>query len=446
MSPSLFRLGTVLMLLTASSASLAAEPAKEIRDLVESNYPQLEALYTTIHRNPELSLAEEKTAKRLADELRAAGYTVTEKVGGHGVVGVLENGPGPVLMIRTDLDALPVKEATGAEYASIATGTDPAGKTVDVMHACGHDVHMTCFVGAARAMAKLKDRWRGTLLLVGQPAEEVGKGAKAMLADGLFKRFPRPNYAIALHVDPELESGKVGYAAGYAWANVDSVDVVIRGVGGHGAYPHKTKDPVVVSAQFVLGLQTIASREIRPIDAVVVTVGSIHGGTKNNVIPDEVAMQLTVRSYEDDVREKTLAAIERIANGTAKTAGVPDDRMPVVTHRDEYTPALYNSPELVSRVTDAFRAVIGDENVVRRNPEMGGEDFGRYGREEPKIPIFMFRLGSVQPERVAASKQKDGKPLPSLHSAVYLPDRVPTIKTGVIAMTGAALDLLKPTK
>jgi hippurate hydrolase len=296
-------------------------------------------------------------------------------------------------------------------------------------------------------MANFKDRWSGTLVLIGQPAEEVGKGAKAMLDDGLFKRFPRPNYALALHVDPELESGKVGFVSGFALANVDSVDVTLRGVGGHGAYPHKTKDPVVMSAQFILDLQTIASREIRPIDAVVVTVGSIHGGTKHNVIPDEVTMQLTVRTYEDDVREKALSAIERIANGTAKTAGVPDDRMPVVTRRDaEYTPALYNTPELVTRVTGVFRNLIGEQNVVRLDPQMGGEDFSRYGREEPRIPIFMFRLGSVRPERVAESKRKDGKPLPSLHSAVYLPDRVPTIKTGVLTMTGAALDLLKPTK
>jgi hippurate hydrolase len=424
-----------------------AVSAQEIQGIVDSNFAELEQLYTTLHRNPELSLAEEKTAKRLADELRNAGYKVSEDVGGHGVVAVMENGPGPVLMIRTDLDALPVKEATGAEYASSVTTTDPAGKTVNVMHACGHDIHITCLTGVARAMAKLKDRWSGTLVLIGQPAEEVGKGAKAMIDDGLFKRFPRPNYALAMHVDPELESGKVGFVSGFALANVDSVDVTIRGVGGHGAYPHKTKDPVVMSAQFIMGLQTIASREIRPIDAVVVTVGSIHGGTKHNVIPDEVTMQLTVRSYEDDVREKTLTAIERIANGVAKTAGVPDDRMPVITRRDaEFTPAQYNNPELVARVTGVFRTVLGEQNVIQRNPEMGGEDFSRYGREEPKIPTFMFRLGSIPPARVAESKRKDGKPLPSLHSALYLPDRTPTIKTGVLSMTAAALDLLKPTK
>jgi hippurate hydrolase len=430
----------------ASAREGRSDPSiQQIQRIVESHHPDLERLYTDLHRNPELSLAEEKTAKRLADELRKSGYDVTERVGGHGVVAVLKNGAGAVLMIRTDLDALPVKEETGAAYASSVTATDPAGKTVNVMHACGHDVHITCIVGVARAMAELKDRWAGTLVLIGQPAEEVGKGAKAMLDDGLFKRFPRPDYVLGLHVDPELEAGKVGYVAGYAMANVDSLDVVIRGVGGHGAYPHKTKDPVVISAQVILALQTIASREIRPIDSVVVTVGSIHGGTKHNIIPDEVAMQLTVRTYEDDVRDKTLKAIERITIGTAKAAGVPDDRLPTVTRRDpEYTPAVYNNPELVARVTDVHRRLLGEQNVVQRNPEMGGEDFSRYGREEPRIPTFMFRLGSVAPERYAQSKREGGRPLPSLHSAQYLPERNATIKTGVLSMTGAALDLLKP--
>jgi hippurate hydrolase len=437
-------LRTLALLAHLFPVALAAR-AGDIQEIVDSNYPDLERLYTDLHRNPELSLAEAKTAKRLADELRQAGYTVTENVGGHGVVAVLENGPGNVLMIRTDLDALPVKEETGVDYASTVTTTDPTGKTVNVMHACGHDVHITCLTGVARAMVQLKDRWKGTLVLIGQPAEEVGKGAKAMLDDGLFKRFPRPNYVLGLHVDPDLESGKVGYVPGYAMANVDSVDVVIRGVGGHGAYPHKTKDPIVISAQVILALQTIASREIRPIDSVVVTVGSIHGGTKHNIIPDEVAMQLTVRSYEDDVRDKTLKAIERITVGTAKAAGVPDDRLPTVTRRDpEFTPAVYNTPELVERVVGVFRGLVGEQNVVRRNPEMGGEDFSRYGREEPKVPIFMYRLGSVPPPRYAESKREGGRPLPSLHSAQYLPDRSPTIKTGVLTMTGAALDLLKP--
>ena len=368
---------------------------------------------------------------------------MTEKVGGFGVVAVLRNGPGKTLLIRTDLDALPVKEQTGAPYRSTAQATNAAGQTVDVMHACGHDVHITCLTGVARAMVELKDKWKGTLVLIGQPAEEVGKGAAAMLKDGLFTRFPRPDWCLALHVDAEVEAGKVGYVAGYAMANVDSVDVVIRGVGGHGAMPHMTKDPVVMAAQAILAFQTIDSREIDPVQPVVVTVGSIHGGTKHNIIPDEVVMQLTVRSYTDEVRDKTIKAIERIVKGLAQSAGVPEDRMPTVTVRDEFTPATYNTPELVDRVLPVLRRVVGDANVIKREPVMGGEDFSRYGREEPKIPIFMYRLGSIPAERIAESKKPGGKPLPSLHSAFYLPEPTKTIRTGVTTMTAAAIDLLQ---
>jgi hippurate hydrolase len=265
-----------------------------------------------------------------------------------------------------------------------------------------------------------------------------------MLKDGLFTRFPRPDWCLALHVDAEVEAGKVGYVSGYAMANVDSVDVVIRGIGGHGAMPHMTKDPVVIAAQTILALQTIDSREIDPVQPVVVTVGSIHGGTKHNIIPDEVVMQLTVRSYTDEVRDKTLKAIERIVRGTAQAAGVPEDRAPTVTVRDaEFTPATYNTPELVERVVGVLRKTVGEQNVVKREPVMGGEDFSRYGREEPKIPIFMYRLGSIPPERIAQSKQPGGKPLPSLHSAFYLPEPKLTIRTGVTTMTAAAIDLLQ---
>ena len=432
------------VLLTLVTAAVArAELHDDVRGFVDKQFPSLESFYTTLHREPELSLAEEKTAKRLAGELKAAGYDVTPNVGGHGVVAVLKNGPGKTLLIRTDLDALPVKEQTGAPYASTAKGQTPDGKTVDVMHACGHDVHVTCAVGTARAMAAMKDRWKGTLVVIGQPAEEVGKGAAAMLKDGLFDRFPRPNWCLALHVDAELEAGKVGYVPGFAMANVDSVDVVIRGVGGHGAMPHQTKDPVVIAAQAILALQTIDSRETDPLEPVVVTVGSIHGGTKHNIISDEVVMQLTVRSYKDEVREATLKAIERIVKGVAISAGVPEDRMPVVTLKDEFTPATYNSPELVDRVTPVLRRVLGEQNVVRRPPVMGGEDFSRYGRLEPKVPIFMYRLGSVAPDRVAESKKPGGKHLPSLHSPFYLPEPKSTIRTGVFTMTAAAIDLLQ---
>jgi len=438
------RRAMLALALVAAAAARASAQTDDVRNLVEKHYPSLESFYTTLHKEPELSLAEAKTAKRLAEELRKAGYEVTEGVGGHGVVAVLKNGPGKTLLIRADLDALPVKEQTGAPYASTARGTTRDGHSVDVMHACGHDVHVTCLVGTARALAELKDKWKGTLVLIGQPAEEIGMGAMAMLADGLFKKFPRPDWCLALHVDAELEAGKVGYVSGYALANVDSVDLVIRGVGGHGAHPDKTRDPVVIAAQTILALQTIDSRETDPLQPVVVTVGSIHGGTKHNIIPDQVLLQLTVRSYTDEVRDKTLKAIERIAKGIAQAAGVPEDRMPTVTLKDEFTPATYNTPELVERVTEVFKRTVGEQNVVKREPSMGGEDFSRYGRAEPKVPIFMYRLGAVPPQRVSESKQPGGKPLPSLHSPFFLPEPKATIRTGVVTMTAAALDLLKP--
>jgi amidohydrolase len=440
---------TCLCLLCLATSLRAADtsgpsPASpdEIRALVRKEYPALDALYQHVHSHPELSLAEEQTGKRLAEELRSAGYQVTEHVGGHGVVAVLANGKGKTLLIRTELDALPVHEETGAPYASTVTTTDAAGRTVPVMHACGHDVHITSIVGVARNMAALKDRWHGTLVLIGQPAEEVIQGARAMLKDGLFTRFPRPDWCLALHVDAELAAGKVGFVPGFAMANSDSVDIVVRGIGGHGANPDKSKDPVVLAAQIVLALQTIASRETKPTDPVVVTVGTIHGGTKRNIIPNEVTLQLTVRTYKDDVRERTLKAIERIAKGTAIAAGIPKELEPVVTvSEEESTPATYNTPELVDRVTGVFRRVLGPENVVEREPVMGAEDFSRYGREEPKVPIFMYRLGSIPPEKVAESK-RTGVPLPSLHSSRYLPQRKETIETGVFTMTVAAVDLL----
>jgi hippurate hydrolase len=421
-----------------------AELLDDLRAFADKQYPSLESIYTTIHRNPELSEQEEKTAALVASELKSLGYDVTTNVGGHGVVAVMKNGAGKTLLIRTDLDALPVRELTGAPYASRVLTKDPAGQTVGVMHACGHDVHVTCLVGVARAMAQFKGQWKGTLVLIGQPAEEIVHGAAAMLKDGLFTRFPRPDWCLALHVDSDLEAGKVGYVPGFALANVDSVDVTVRGVGSHGAQPDKGKDPVVIAAQTVLALQTIDSREIDPVQPVVVTVGAIHGGTKRNIIPDEVVLKLTIRTYSDEVRTKTLAAIERIAKGMAQAAGVPQDRMPVVTRLDdESTPATYNDPALVERVVGTFRKVLGEPNVIKREPVMGAEDFGRFGTEQPKIPIFMFRLGSVSPERAAASKKPGAAPLPSLHSAIYLPEPTATIRTGVVTMTAAAMDLLQ---
>jgi hippurate hydrolase len=419
----------------------AADIGVTLRPLVEREYPSLETLYQHCHSHPELSFREEKTAAKLATELKALGLEVATGVGGHGVVGVLRNGTGPTVLVRTDLDALPVREQTGLPFASTVRMTNDLGVEVDVMHACGHDVHITSLVGTARLLAQLKDRWQGTIVFIGQPAEERGSGARAMLKDGLFTRFPKPDYCLALHVSAEMAAGTVGVVEGFALANVDSVNLTIRGAGGHGAWPHKTKDPIVLAAQTIVALQTIVSRETSPFDPTVVTVGSIHGGTKHNIIPDEVKLQLTVRSFSDEVRTHTLAAIERIARGQAVAAGVPEDRLPVMQiENPEFTPATYNNPELARRLRGVFAGVLGEKNVLIRQPSTGGEDFSEYGRTADKLPICIFWLGSVEPERVADS-ERTGKPLPSLHSSLYRPVPAPTIKTGITAMTAAVLEL-----
>ena len=400
--------------------------------VIDKHYAELEKLYMAVHAEPELGFEVPKTAKRLADEWRAAGFEVTEKVGGHGVVGVMQNGVGKVLMVRADMDALPILEQTEVPFASkvVIDG-------VPLMHACGHDVNVTCVVGVARVMAELKDRWKGTLVLVGQPAEEKLQGAKAMLDDGLFERFPRPDYCLAQHVDCALESGKMKYVSGYAMANIDNLEVVIRGFGGHGASPHSTKDPIVIAAQVILALQTIVSREVVPLEAAVVSVGSIHAGSAPNIIPDEVKMQLTVRTYKDDVRAAVKKAIERIVKGQALAAGVPVEREPIITWTKETCPATYNDPVLVERVVGAIKSVIGAENVVVGSPVMGSEDFGLFGRMEPKVPIFMMGLGSVEPQKMA----KGG--VPGVHTPYYLPDWEATLRLGVMGMTIGALELLR---
>ncbi len=426
--------------LSASGGS--AGPERElVQERVNQEYPSLFALYKELHTHPELSFQEENTSARVSDELRKAGYEVATGVGKRGVVGVLRNGSGPTVLVRTDMDALPVKEQTGLPYASSAMAKDENGKDVPVMHACGHDMNMTCVLGAARVLAQLKDHWRGTLVVIGQPAEERGGGARAMLADGLFTRFPRPDFCLALHDDAELPAGTVGYRVGYALANVDSVDITIHGVGGHGAYPHKTKDPVVLAAQIIVGLQTIVSREVEPGEPAVVTVGSIHGGTKHNIIPDEVRLQLTVRSYTDEMRQQTLESIKRIVRGQALAAGVAEDRLPEVKVQDDFTPATYNDPALSEKLAGAFKSWFGDAHVIKQKPTMGGEDFSEYGRTEHKIPICMFQVGGVKPEAIKDSEQT-GKPLPSLHSPLWAPLPEPTIKTGAAAMTAAVLELM----
>jgi len=399
------------------------------------------ALYRELHAHPELSLHEVRTAARIADELERAGFTVTRNVGGHGVVAVLENGPGPTLLIRSDLDALPVKERTGLAFASTQTAQDDGGREVSLMHACGHDVHMTVLVGTARELTRQRAAWRGTLVLIGQPAEERGLGAKAMLDDGLFERFPRPDFNLALHVSAELAAGTVAVMGGAVAANVDSVDIAVHGIGGHGAYPHMTRDPVMLAASVVMNLQTLISRERPPLEPAVVTVGSIHGGTKSNIISDRVDLELTVRSFSDATRALLLEGIARLAQGQARALGWPDDKLPVITVRAENTPAVWNDPALAERLRGVFAEALGAEQVLSVEPTMGGEDFARYGRNEPRIPSVLFWLGAVEAERHAAAA-RNGEPLPSLHSAEFAPDAAATIATGVAAMQAAALELL----
>ena len=414
----------------------------QVANKLAADYPALERFYTDLHLHPELSLMEEKTSAKVAAELRAAGFEVTERFGGYGVVGVLRNGPGPTLLIRTDLDGLPVAEETGLPYASTARVTNLSGAEVAAMQACGHDIHMTVFAGTARTLAALKDRWSGTLVFIGQPAEEIGVGARAMLTAGLYQKFPKPDFALAVHDSATLAAGTVGTVEGYVMANVDSMDITVRGIGGHGAYPHTTKDPIVLAARIVVALQTVVSRETRPVDPAVVTVGSIHGGTKHNIIPNEVKLQLTLRSYSDHVRAHTIEAIRRICRGEAIAAGLPDDLLPVVTVKEEeFTPATYNDPALTRRLRATFTSWLGADNVLSIDPEMGGEDFGQFGRTLDKVPVCLFRIGAVDPAKVAESR-RSGIPLPSLHSSKFAPLPEPTIKTGITAMTAAALDLL----
>jgi amidohydrolase len=434
--------------------SLAASPLfaqQTPQGLADAELPSLLTIYKDLHTHPELSTHEERTAAIVAKELKAAGCEVTDHVGKYdkpgltsfGVIGVMKNGAGPTVAIRTDLDALPVHEETGVPYASTVMTKNDAGQDVSVMHACGHDIHMSTFIGTARALGKLKDKWHGTIIFIGQPAEETVGGARALLKDGLYTRWPKPDYVLGLHDDAEIATGQIGVTEGYCYANVDSVDVTVRGVGGHGAYPHKTKDPVVLAAEMINAWQTIASRENNPVDPIVVTVGSIHGGTKHNIISDEVKMQLTVRTYKQEVRDRVLAAIERIAKGIATTAGVPDDRMPIVkVEKDQYTPATYNNPELTKRVSAALKTAIGAGNVVVKDPTMGGEDFSEYSLPDHSIPAFMFNVGAVDPAKAAESK-KTGIPLPSLHSSKFAPVPEPTIRTGMIGMISAVLEVMK---
>ena len=419
----------VTLLLVANLPLLPAQaPSDPVAAFLDAELDDLLAFYRELHRHPELSFREVETAKRVAAALEAAGLDVTRRVGGLGVVGVLKNGEGPCLMLRADLDALPLGERTGLDYASEVRTESADGRVAGAMHACGHDVHMTNLVGTAAFLAGHRELWGGTLICIGQPAEERAGGAKAMLADGLFERFPRPDYAIALHVTPDLPAGSVGLRAGPAMANVESVDVLLRGRGGHGAAPHTTVDPVVLAAKLVLDLQTIPSRELNPTAPAVVTVGSIHGGSKHNIIDGECRLQITIRSYTPEVHEHIKQAIVRKARAVAASADAPE---PEVTF-SEFTPALVNDPELTTRVAEAFRATLGADRVHTVDPVMTAEDFGRFGGAG--VPILMFRLGSIAAERLAALES----PL-SLHSPFYYPDPEPTVRTGIRATAAAAL-------
>lgn len=421
----------------AEVASKAVDRQKQVDKCLNESLPDLLELYRELHAHPELSMQEERTAARLAGEMRRLGWEVTEKVGGHGVVAVLRNGRGPVVLVRTDMDALPIVEQTGLPYASRVRAKDRYGQEVGVMHACGHDMHMACWVGTARVLTALRSQWSGTLVFVAQPAEEIVAGARRMLEDGLYRRFPKPDYALALHCDAHLPAGTVAYRAGLALAASDAVDIVVKGKGGHGAAPHLTVDPVVLAARIILDLQTIVSREVNPIDPVVITVGSIHGGTKHNIIPNEVRLQLTVRTTKTETRDQVLRAIERICRSVAASARAPEPDIRV--HLEEYTPPTVNDPALTARCVRAFRSVLGDENVRERPPVMGAEDFGRYA--EGNTPIFLFFVGTVDPEQYAAAQKAGGTVLPGLHSDRFAPLPEPTLRTGVRCLSAAVLDL-----
>ena len=423
----------VLKVLPISCLSAAAETPAE---WIEQQVPQLTQLYESLHQSPELSFEEEKTAARMADLMRDLGLQVTPNIGGHGVVSVLENGEGSTLLLRADMDALPVVEETGLPYASQVRVRDARGATVGVMHACGHDMHLTNVVGAVQYLASHRDQWRGTLVAIFQPAEERGAGAKAMLADGLLKRFPRPDYALAMHVAADTRAGAVEYLAGFAAANVDSVDITVRGRGGHGAFPETTIDPVVIAARLVLDLQTIVAREIAPIEPAVITVGSIHGGTKHNIIGDDCHLQLTVRSYTPQVRKHLLDAIRRKALAAAQSANAPEPEISTT----EGTPSLYNDPDLVARLVPVLKQALGEDNVGETKPTMGGEDFGRIGLAG--VPITMLKLGTISQQRLDEFKSA-GTPPPSLHSPKYFPDPAASITTGVNALASCALELLQ---
>jgi amidohydrolase len=423
--------------LVGTGSALAAAPSPQIAGL-DALYPSLDALYLDLHRNPELSFQEVKTAAKMASQLRALGFEVTERVGGHGVVGVLRNGKGPTIMVRTDMDALPVKEQTKLPYASTVTVRDAGGNTVPVMHACGHDIHMTSWVGTAALLAGAKDKWQGTLVFVGQPAEELLQGANAMVKDGLLTRFPKPDFVLGLHDTNFIPAGQIGIVSGPASAASNAVDITFHGKGGHGAAPHTTIDPLLIAARTVVTLQTIVAREVNPFDAAVVTVGTMHAGTKRNIISDEAKVELTVRSYKPEVQQHLLGAIARIAKGEAAAAGVTREPS-VLVDPNEASEVVFNDPALSARLTTALRRTLGDANVLAISPSSASEDFGVFGRVAG-APSIQLRVGAIEPGEFARAKAA-GTILPSPHSPFFAPDRERTIRAGVAALTYSILDL-----
>ncbi len=406
------------------------------RTSIKEDLDYLVSFYKELHKNPELSLEEKVTSQKLAAELRKVGFSVTENFGGYGVVGILKNGKGPTVLYRTDMDALPMLEKTGLAYSSKVEVSYNEGR-VNTMHSCGHDIHMATWLGVARHMAKNKDQWQGTLMLIGQPAEEIGQGAKLMLEAGLFEKFGTPNFGIGLHSSPSLPAGTIGIAPGYTMANTESIDINIFGVGAHGASPHMSIDPVIIASMIVMDLQTIASRNVKPVDDVVVTVGAIKGGTKHNIIPDQVSLQLTVRTFKQEVRELVHHRIKEISKGIAIAAGVPEENLPEVIIPEVYTPANYNDPELVAAIMSSASKVIGNDAVKESEPQMVGEDFARYGQTKEKIPTVLFWLGTVPSARIESGD------MPGLHSPFYYPDPAKSIETGVAVMSQTMVDLLK---
>lgn len=429
-----------------AAAVLMLPGAAQAQDLgaeLQQDMPALMDLYRDLHAHPELSFQEINTSAKLAARMRKLGFEVTEKVGKTGVVSVLKNGNGPTVLLRADMDGLPVVEQTGLPFASKVTATAESGVTTGVMHACGHDTHMTGFIGAAQLLTRHKDKWSGTLVMVLQPAEEAGGGARAMLADGLYTRFPKPDYALAFHdAAAPMPAGAIGYVPGFALANVDSVDINVKGVGGHGAYPQTTKDPIVIASAIVMRLQTLVSREKSPFEPAVVTVGSFLSGAKHNIISDEAKLQLTVRSYTDESRKQLLDGIARIAKAEAMAAGVEDDMLPVVTVKEDFTPATYNNPEFTQQIADGFRQRFGEDMVFESDPVMGGEDFSEYRRADPdNIEASIFWVSGTPAEMLKALNE-EGKPLPSLHSPFWAPDAEKVIATGAEALAGAAMQLM----